>query len=75
MSAEWIAISAVSRSRISPTRITSGSCRTMERRPDANVKPICGFTWIWMTLGIWYSTGSSMVMIFCAGHAISRRAA
>ena len=33
----------------------------------ANVRPICGFTWIWMTPGIWYSTGSSMVMIFCSG--------
>ena len=31
--AAWIAASAVSPSRISPTRITSGSCRRMLRRP------------------------------------------
>src|SRR5512137_344096 len=31
VSAAWMAISAVSRSLISPTRMTSGSCRTMER--------------------------------------------
>ena len=32
-----MAISAVSKSRISPTKITSGSCRKMERRPLAKV--------------------------------------
>ena len=34
----WMAISAVSRSRISPTMMTSGSWRRMERRPLANVR-------------------------------------
>lgn len=36
------AISAVSRSRISPTKMTSGSCRRMARRADANVTPCFG---------------------------------
>ena len=40
----WSTISAVSRSRISPTRMTSGSCRTMWRRPVAKLRPIFGFT-------------------------------
>jgi hypothetical protein len=35
----WTAISAVSRSRISPTRITSGSWRRIARRPRAKVSP------------------------------------
>ncbi len=60
-------MSAVSRSRISPTMITSGSWRTMCRRPAENVSPICVFTWIWLIPSIWYSTGSSMVMIFLSG--------
>ena len=36
------AISAVSRSRISPTRTTSGSWRRIARRPAANVRPRLG---------------------------------
>ena len=36
------AIWAVSRSRISPTRILSGSCRRIARRHAANVLPIAG---------------------------------
>ncbi len=60
----WIAISAVSRSRISPTRMTSGSWRRIERSPDANVSPIWGFTSIWPTPASWNSTGSSTVMMF-----------
>src|SRR5258707_956666 len=64
VSAERIAMSAVSRSRISPTMITSGSWRTMCRSPAANVSPICGLTWIWLIPSIWYSTGSSIVIIF-----------
>ncbi len=48
VNAERIAMSAVSRSRTSPTMMTSGSWRTMCRRPAANVSPICGFTWIWL---------------------------
>jgi hypothetical protein len=39
VSADWMAICAVSGSRISPTMILSGSCRRIERRPRANVSP------------------------------------
>ena len=67
MSADCTAISAVSRSRISPTMMTSGSWRTIERSALANVRSICGLTWIWLMPGIWYSTGSSTVMIFTSG--------
>ena len=38
--AAWTAISAVSRSRISPTRMTSGSWRRMERSVPAKVRPL-----------------------------------
>ena len=44
MSADSIAICAVSRSRISPTMITSGSARSSERSPAAKVSPVFGFT-------------------------------
>ena len=40
----WIAISAVSRSRISPISTTSGSCRMIERSADAKVRPAFSFT-------------------------------
>ena len=46
VSDERMAMSAVSRSRISPTMMTSGSWRTMCRSPEANVSPICVFTCI-----------------------------
>jgi len=52
VSEAWMAISAVSRSRISPTMITSGSCRSIWRRPLAKVRLIFGFTWIWPIPGI-----------------------
>ena len=39
VSADSIAIRAVSASRISPTMITSGSARRIERSPVANVEP------------------------------------
>ena len=68
-------ISAVSRSRISPTMMTSGSCRTMERSPLANVSPIFGRTAIWLTPLSWYSTGSSIVMIFFSATLILSSAA
>ena len=42
VSADSIAICAVSRSRISPTMITSGSARTIERSPAAKVRPVFG---------------------------------
>ena len=44
VSADSIAIWAVSRSRISPTMITSGSARTIERSPAAKVSPLFAFT-------------------------------
>ncbi|OPZ25756.1 MAG: hypothetical protein BWZ01_02375 [Deltaproteobacteria bacterium ADurb.BinA179] len=68
--AAWMAISAVSRSRISPTRITSGSCLTMDRRPEAKVSPTLVFTGIWPMPLSWYSMGSSMVRMFLSGELI-----
>ena len=61
--AACIAIRAVSSSRISPTRITSGSLRRIVRSPRANVSPAVGSTSICPAPGIWYSTGSSIVTI------------
>ena len=61
--AAWKAMSAVSSSRISPTRITSGSERRIVRRPEANVRPARGLTSIWSAFVTWYSTGSSIVVI------------
>src|SRR2546426_80668 len=62
-----MAISAVSRSRISPTMMMSGSCRRMDRSAAANVSPILGFTGICVTPATWYSTGSSTVTILTPG--------
>ena len=70
----WMALSAVSMSRISPMRITSGSCRRMLRSAAANVRPILLWTWIWLMPGCWYSTGSSTVMILSVSSLISLRA-
>ena len=75
VSADSIAILAVSPSRISPTMITSGSARRIERRPPAKVRPAFGFTWIWLTPGSWYSTGSSIVMMLRSGALIALSAA
>ena len=63
VSADWIAMRAVSRSRISPIMMMSGSWRTIERSAWAKSSPICGLAWIWLMPSIWYSTGSSTVMI------------
>jgi len=57
------AISAVSRSRISPTMTTSGSWRRIARRPRAKVMSTFGLTCVWPTPGSMYSIGSSMVRI------------
>ncbi len=65
--AERMAMSAVSRSRISPTMMMSGSWRRMARRPLAKVRPRLGRTGIWLTPGSSYSTGSSMVMNLRSG--------
>ena len=63
VSAARMAISAVSRSRISPTMITLGSWRRIWRRPMAKVRPISGRTAIWLMPLSSYSTGSSIVMM------------
>jgi hypothetical protein len=64
VSEAWMAISAVSLSRISPTMITSGSWRRKERSPCAKVSPIFGLMAIWPMPLSWYSTGSSTVRMF-----------
>ena len=46
VNAALTAIPAVSLSRISPTIIISGSCRSIERKPSAKVRPVWLFTWI-----------------------------
>ncbi len=46
VNADWTAMRAVSRSRISPTMMISGSWRTMARSAPAKVIPICDWTWI-----------------------------
>ena len=66
----FMEMSAVSLSLISPTSITSGSCLSTERRPFAKVRSTLAFTCIWFIPCIWYSTGSSMVMIFLSGRLI-----
>jgi len=58
-----MAISVVSRSRISPIMMTSGSPRRMLRRPRAKVRSISGLTASWTMPGILCSTGSSTVSI------------
>ena len=63
VSADWMAICAVSGSRISPTMILSGSWRRIERRPRAKVRPFFSLTGICVMPRSWYSTGSSIVMI------------
>ena len=47
--------------------MTSGSWRTKARIAVAKVRPIAGLTWLWLTPGISYSTGSSMVRILREG--------
>ena len=64
MSADSIAICAVSRSRISPTMMMSGSARIIERKPVWKCRPARGLTWTWVMPSSWYSTGSSIVMMF-----------
>ena len=59
-----IAISAVSESLISPTITISGLCLNIDLRPFEKVRPMSGFTCIWVIPPSWYSTGSSMVIMF-----------
>ena len=65
-----MAMRAVSSSRISPTRMTSGSWRRMPRSPSAKVMPV-SLTGIWLMPSNWYSTGSSMVTTLRVGSLIS----
>ena len=67
MSAALTATSAVSGSRISPTRMTSGSCRSSERSAAANVRPIGSRICTWLTPRRLNSTGSSAVMTLTPG--------
>ena len=71
VSAASIAMRAVSASRISPTMITSGSARRIERSPAAKVRPARRLTPIWLIPSRRYSTGSSIVMIFFSTALIS----
>ena len=61
VSAAWIAISAVARSRISPTMMMSGSCRISARRPSAKPMSMAACTCVWLKAGSIISIGSSMV--------------
>src|SRR3989344_3384146 len=64
-----MAISAVSRSRISPTMMMSGSWRMRARRPSAKLKSSWGCTWVWLKLGSIISIGSSTVLTFTSSVA------
>ena len=66
-----VAIFAVSRSRISPIRIASGSWRMSALRRVANFRSIVAFTWLWVTPSSWISIGSSIVEMFSSGLLIS----
>ncbi len=67
VSAALMAISVVSKSRISPTRMMFGSWRRKERSAAANVSPICSLIWTWLMPRKLYSTGSSAVMMLVSG--------
>src|SRR5450756_2227753 len=62
-----MAICAVSWSRISPTRTTSGSHRRIDRKAPAKVRPAFGLTCTWLMPASRYSTGSSTVMTLISG--------
>ncbi len=72
--AACIAIFAVSPSRISPSRMTSGSWRRIERSALANVSLIFSLICVWLTPGIWYSIGSSIVMMLVFSDCTARSA-
>ena len=55
------AISAVSRSRTSPTMTTSGSWRRNDRSAVAKSRPTRVLTWTWLMPSMCSSTGSSAV--------------
>src|SRR3989344_8579788 len=62
--AAFTAIPAVSESLISPTKMIFGSCRRIERNPEATVRFVLGLTWTWLAPLILYSMGSSIVVMF-----------
>ena len=72
VSAASMAMCALSRSRISPTMIMSGSARTIARSPVANVIPVRSETWICSTPARRYSTGSSIVISVFSGERTRR---
>ena len=61
VSEAWMAICAVSTSRVSPTMMRSGSCRRKARSVRAKVSPMASFIGTWMMPSMSYSTGSSAV--------------
>jgi hypothetical protein len=67
VSAALTAISAVSKSRISPTMMTSGSWRRNERSAAAKLSPISSCIWHWLMPNRLNSTGSSAVLMFVSG--------
>ncbi len=67
VSAALTAISAVSKSRISPTRMMFGSWRRNERSAAAKFSPMFSLTWTWLTPARLNSTGSSAVMMLVSG--------
>ena len=67
VSAALTAISAVSKSRISPTRMMFGSCRRKERSAAAKFSPMFSRICTWLTPGRLNSTGSSAVMMLVSG--------
>ena len=73
--AAWMAISAVSASRISPMRMMLGAWRSIERRIAMKVSPMRSRTSHWLMPERLYSTGSSAVMIFLSGRFSSWSAA
>ena len=57
------AMAAVSSSRISPTRMISGSWRSMERMPPAKSSLAVALAEVCLIMEVGYSTGSSRVMM------------
>ena len=67
VSAALTAISAVSKSRISPTRMMFGSWRRNERSAAAKFRPMFSRTCTWLMPARLNSTGSSAVMMLVSG--------
>ena len=67
VSAARMPMRAVSSSRISPIMMTSGSWRSMARRPSLKPMSPWVLTWVWLTPGIRCSIGSSIVITLREG--------